>query len=112
MASASMDLNDLFRALGDPTRRRVIELLGVKAASVSELAAAFSMALPSFLQHLRVLEQSGLVASRKDGRVRTYELVPERIRVAEDWLLRQRAAWESRLDRLDDYLLKLKEQRI
>ena len=69
------------------------------------------MALPSFVEHLRVLEGCGLVRSRKTGRVRTYQLAPRRLRLAEDWLARQRAFWERRLDQLDAYLIQLKEKR-
>jgi DNA-binding transcriptional ArsR family regulator len=104
-------IDGVFRALSDPTRRRVLERLTRSPASVSELAAPFDMALPSFVQHLRVLEGCGLVRSRKAGRVRTYRLAPERLRLAEDWLARQRALWERRLDQLDAYLLDLKEKR-
>jgi DNA-binding transcriptional ArsR family regulator len=78
---------------------------------VSELAEPFDMALPSFVQHLRVLEGSGLVHSRKTGRVRTYQLAPKRLRLAENWLARQRDFWERRLNQLDAYLLELKEKR-
>ena len=77
---------------------------------MSELAEPFEMALPSFVQHLGVLESCGLVRSRKVGRIRTYQLVPKRLRVAEDWMTKQRALWERRLDQLDDYLIELKEQ--
>src|SRR5688500_9226737 len=91
MARAAHALESACRALGDPTRRKVLERLGRGAASVTELAGPFRMALPSFVQHMRVLERSGLVKSKKVGRVRTYELAPERLRVAEDWLSRQRA---------------------
>jgi DNA-binding transcriptional ArsR family regulator len=68
------------------------------------------MALPSFVEHLKVLEQSGLVRSHKAGRVRTYELAPERLKIAEDWLGRQRRLWERRLDQLDSYLMKMKKE--
>lgn len=87
-----------------------MERLSRSPASVSELAAPFEMALPSFLEHLKVLESSGLVRSRKTGRVRTYQLAPTRLRIAEDWLLRQRSLWEQRLDQLDSYLLELTEK--
>lgn len=103
-------IDDIFRALADPTRRTVMERLAAKPASVSELAAPFAMALPSFVEHLRILEAAGLVASEKIGRVRIYRLAPKRIQLAEDWLLRQRSLWERRLDQLDDYLLQLKEK--
>lgn len=99
----------VFRALADPTRRRVLERLGRGPASVGDLAKPFEMALPSFLQHLRMLETAGLVSSEKVGRVRTYRLVPERLKLAEDWLSRQRRLWETRLDQLDDLLKTLKE---
>lgn len=104
-------LDPLFRALADPTRRQVLERLSRSPASVTQLAEPFAMALPSFLQHLQVLEESGLVTSTKQGRVRTYRLVPRRLKLAEDWLSRQRQLWETRLNQLDDYLGKLKEQR-
>lgn len=111
--SATVDappIDGIFRALSDPTRRHVLERLSSSPASVSELAAPFDMALPSFVEHLKVLEGTGLVRSRKTGRIRTYQLVPERLRLAEDWLTKQRRIWERRLDQLDDYLIKLKEQ--
>lgn len=99
----------VFRALSDTTRRSVLEKLSVRPASVSELAAPFDMALPSFIGHLKVLEESGLVRSYKKGRIRTYEIAPEQIKLAEDWLGEQRRLWERRLDRLDAYLMKMKE---
>ncbi len=79
-------------------------------ATVSELAAPFDMQLPSFVLHLSVLEQSRLVKSKKRGRVRTYELVPERFRVVEDWLTARRQEWEARLDRFDQYVKQLKKK--
>ena len=100
----------IFRALSDPTRRDVISRLGSSPASVSELAAPYEMALPSFVEHLKVLEKSGLVRSRKTGRVRTYALEPTRLKVAEDWLGQQRALWERRLDQLDAHLMKMKAE--
>lgn len=103
-------IDSIFRALSDPTRRQVLERLSRSPASVSELAAPFEMALPSFLEHLKVLESSGLVRSRKTGRVRTYQLAPRRLRIAEDWLSRQRTLWEQRFDQLDSYLMELKEK--
>lgn len=109
MSRAAESMNGVFRALADPTRRRVLQRLGKRPASVSDLAEPFDMALPSFVQHLRVLERSGLVRSRKTGRVRTYELAPRRLQLAEHWLARQRTLWERRLDQLGDYLSDLKE---
>lgn len=102
--------DELFHALANPTRRKVVERLSVGPATVSELAAPFDMQLPSFVQHLSVLERSRLVRSRKRGRVRTYELAPERFRVVEDWLTARRRSWEARLDRLDQYVRQLEEK--
>src|SRR5687768_7327112 len=102
--------DNVFDALSNATRRKVLEQLSVGPATVSELAAPFDMKLPSFVQHLSVLEQSRLVKSKKRGRVRTYEIVPGRFKVAEDWLTGRRQLWEGRLDRLDDYVKRLKEK--
>ena len=102
--------DEVFHALANPTRRRVLERLSVGPATVSELAAPFDMQLPSFVQHLSVLEESRLVRSKKRGRVRTYEIAPERFRVAEDWLTARRQQWEARLDRFDQYVTQLKEK--
>ncbi|SJZ57913.1 DNA-binding transcriptional regulator, ArsR family [Enhydrobacter aerosaccus] len=109
--TTAQPIDSVFRALADPTRRLVLERLSQGPESVSGLAAPFDMALPSFVEHLRVLEDCGLVQSSKTGRVRTYRLMPKRLRLAEDWLSRQRAIWEQRLDQLDAYLLALKEKR-
>ena len=106
--SAAAD--DVFHALANPTRRRVLERLSVGPATVSELAAPFDMQLPSFVQHLSVLEQSRLVKSKKRGRVRTYEIEPGRFKVVEDWLAERRRSWEARLDRFDQYVRQLKEK--
>src|SRR6185295_9923733 len=106
--SAAAD--SVFHALSSPTRRKVLERLLAGPATVSELAAPFDMQLPSFVQHLSVLEQSRLVKSKKRGRVRTYELAPERFKVVEDWLTARRQAWEARLDRFDRYVKQLKEK--
>ena len=110
MSQAASTIDAVFRALCDPTRRQVVERLSRGSASVSDLAQPFDMALPSFVQHLRVLERCGLVDSTKTGRVRTYRLVPSPLIFAEDWLATQRTLWERRLDQLDDYLMQLKEQ--
>lgn len=101
---------DVFHALSNPTRRQVLERLSVGPATVSELAAPFDMQLPSFVQHLSVLEQSRLVRSTKRGRVRTYEIAPERFKVVEDWLAARRQSWEARLDRFDHYVIQLKKK--
>jgi len=106
--SAAAD--DVFHALANPTRRRVLERLSAGPASVGALAAPFGMQLPSFVQHLSVLERSRLVKSKKRGRVRTYELAPERFKVVEDWLTARRQEWEARLDRFDQYVKRLKDR--
>jgi len=100
----------VFHALSNPTRRKVLERLSAGPATVSELAAPFDMQLPSFVQHLSVLERSRLVRSTKHGRVRTYEIAPERFQVVEDWLTARRKSWEARLDRFDRYVKRLKEK--
>ncbi len=102
--------DDVFHALSNATRRKVLEHLSAGPATVSELAAPFDMKLPSFVQHLSVLEASRLVKSKKRGRVRTYEIAPERFKVAEDWLTARRALWEARLDRFDAYVKQLKDK--
>src|SRR5262249_58200881 len=100
----------VFGGGGERTGGAVLRRLSAGSAAVSELARAFDMALPSFTQHLDVLEQCGLVRSRKVGRVRTYRLVPRPLKAAERWMARQRALWGRRLDQLDTYLLELKEE--
>ncbi|MBB4634813.1 ArsR/SmtB family transcription factor [Longimicrobium terrae] len=102
--------DDVFYALSNSTRRQVLEKLSVGPATVSELAAPFDMKLPSFVQHLSVLERSRLVTSTKQGRVRTYEIAPEPFAVAEDWLTARRRLWEARLDQFDEYVKSLKEK--
>jgi DNA-binding transcriptional ArsR family regulator len=101
-------LDETFHALAHPARRAVVERLGRGTATVSELAAPFDMALPSFLEHLRVLEAAGIVTSRKNGRVRTVRLRPKELRSATEWLARQRELWDRRLDQLDAYAKELK----
>lgn len=100
-------LDSVFRALADPTRRAVLERLSRGPVAVSDLAQAYDMALPSFLQHLQVLEDCGLVRSRKAGRVRTCRLVARPLRKAESWIAGRRAVWERRLDQFDDYVRQL-----
>lgn len=103
-------LDRVFQALADPTRRAVLERLTNGPAPVRELAQPFPMALPSFMQHLAMLEACGLVESRKQGRVRTYWLVPQPLEEAESWLTHQRALWARQLDQLDRFLTETKEQ--
>ena len=100
--SARLDL--AFQALADPTRRAMLERLSRGPASVSDLARPFAISLPAVLQHLAVLEGSGLVASAKAGRVRTCRLEPVALGAAQEWFDARRAEWERQLDRLGDYL--------
>jgi DNA-binding transcriptional ArsR family regulator len=100
MANKEARLSDVFYALADPTRRAIVGTLGGGPASVSTLAAPYAMALPSFMKHVSVLERCGLIRSRKLGRVRTCELKPKTLSLADAWLTDQRAAWEARTDRL------------
>ena len=108
MPNRLADLDRVFQALADPTRRAVIARLARGPATVSQLAEPFDMAMPSFLQHLRVLENGGLVRTKKVGRVRTVRLAAPPLRRAEGWLTTQRGHWEARLNQLDDYRIHLK----
>jgi DNA-binding transcriptional ArsR family regulator len=100
------ELDAVLRALADPTRRAVVERLAQEPAVVSELAEPFPMALPSFLQHLTVLEKAGMVASEKHGRVRTVSLRPGALDVLHVWLGQQRTPAEHRADRLGIHLTR------
>jgi DNA-binding transcriptional ArsR family regulator len=104
MANQSATLDGVFHALADPTRRAVVSRLSEGHASVSELARPFDMALPSFVQHIKVLEQSGLVRTEKVGRVRICQMAADSIKTAEQWLAEQRAFWETSLDDLEAHL--------
>jgi DNA-binding transcriptional ArsR family regulator len=104
--SAALDL--AFSALSDPVRRGMLARLSRGPASVSELAAPLPISLPAVLQHLKSLEASGLVASRKTGRVRTVTLDAKALSTAEDWLTRRRKEWEAQHDRFDEYVATLK----
>src|SRR3954453_7841020 len=98
------ELDVVFHALADPSRRSIVERLSLGSATVTDLAAPLPMSLPAVLQHLQVLEESGLVSSVKVGRVRTYTIEPAALRPAERWIVKRREGWESRLDRLGAYL--------
>jgi DNA-binding transcriptional ArsR family regulator len=104
MQIQSVPLDLMFQALADPARRGMIARLCRGPASVSELAQPLTMSLPAVMQHLQVLEASGLVTSKKVGRVRTCRLEPKALGNAEQWLAERRASWERRLDRLGDFL--------
>jgi DNA-binding transcriptional ArsR family regulator len=106
----SPELDQVFQALADPTRRAMVERLVQAPASVSQLAEPLPMSLPAVVQHLGVLESAGLISSQKVGRVRTCRLEPEILRRAEAWLGAQRTAWEERLDRLGNALEPANDQ--
>jgi DNA-binding transcriptional ArsR family regulator len=110
MLNESLTLDLAFQALADPTRRGMVARLSRGPASVSELARPLTISLPAVLQHLQMLEASGLVRSEKKGRVRTCRIEPGALRTAEDWIAEHRALWEGRLDRLEDYLATLTDK--
>jgi DNA-binding transcriptional ArsR family regulator len=97
-------VDDVFRALGDPTRRELVERLSGGPGTVSQLASPLDMSLSGVVQHLAVLESCGIVRSEKVGRTRTCRLEPMGLRLAEDWFAGQRALWERRLDKLGEVL--------
>ncbi len=111
MAKFDHDLNRMFSALGDETRRAVVARLARGPAAVSELAAAHDMALPSFMAHLSKLEEAGLIATEKVGRVRTCHLRTENLAPLNNWLSEQRQIWEDRLDQFDAYVENLAKER-
>jgi|SRR5690349_16342998 len=102
-------LDRVFQALADPTRRALVERLSRGPASVSTLAQPLPMTLPAVIQHLQVLEASGLVRSEKVGRVRTFAITPDGLSRAEQWISQRRTTWERRLDRLGLVLADLPE---
>ena len=104
MLNKSDALDRAFQALADPTRRHIVERLCRAPASVSELAQPLEMSLPAVVQHLQVLESSGLVKTEKVGRVRSCSIESKALRRAEDWIIQRRSTWEQRFDRLGAYL--------
>lgn len=100
-------IDDVFRALADPTRRVIVERLSRGPASVSEVAEPLDMSLSAVLQHLQVLETSGLLRSEKVGRVRICRIQPTALRVVEEWIAQRQAMWEHRLDQLGEVLAEL-----
>jgi len=108
MDNRSIELDAVFHALADPTRRAVLGRLGHGTATIGELAAPFDMALPSFLKHIGVLERSGLVVSRKHGRVRTCALDRDNLIAAERWFGEQHLLWQTRYSKLDSLLASIK----
>ena len=113
MLNESTRLDLAFQALADPSRRGMLAQLSRGPASVSELARPLPISLPAVLQHLQLLEASGLVRSKKTGRVRTVTMEPQALGAAEGWIAQQRALWEGRLDRLEEVLevIKSKEKK-
>lgn len=111
MAKYEPDLSLLFHALSDPTRRMMLSRLARGPAAVTELAGPTGLRLPTILRHLSVLEEAGLVSTQKDGRVRSCALQPQALAPMRDWLDEQRAIWDARLDRLEDYVAKLMKDR-
>jgi len=109
MLNEDVALDRVFQALSDPTRRGIVERLSRGPASVSELAKPLAMSLPAVVQHLQVLEASGLVRSEKLGRIRTCRIEPEALSAAEHWLNARRAGWVRRLDRLGVFLAQTDE---
>jgi DNA-binding transcriptional ArsR family regulator len=103
-------LNGIFQALADPTRRAVLGRLGNGPASISELAKPFDMALPSFMKHIHLLEGSGLIRTRKEGRVRTCAIEKKPFAVIETWVSTQRALWEGRTDRLEQFVITARDR--
>lgn len=103
-------LNGIFQALADPTRRAVIGRLGRGPASVGDLAAPFDMALPSFMKHIHMLEEAGLIRTSKAGRVRTCAIDKARLGAIDGWLAEQRAIWEGRTDRLEQFVMAAQDK--
>lgn len=111
MTKHDPDLSRLFHALADPTRRSILTRLASGPAPVKELADPTGLRLPTVMRHLSVLEEAGLIATSKGGRVRTCALVPEALAAPRTWLDEQRALWEARLDRLEDAVMRLMKER-
>jgi DNA-binding transcriptional ArsR family regulator len=110
MEQYAEQLNGIFQALADPTRRAVLRRLGKGPASISELAEPFDMALPSFMKHIHYLEDSGWIRTRKEGRVRTCAIEKKPFATVERWLSTQRALWEGRTDRLEQFVTTANER--
>ncbi|HUP67551.1 MAG TPA: metalloregulator ArsR/SmtB family transcription factor [Sphingomicrobium sp.] len=111
MLNDSARLDRAFAALSDPVRRGMLARLATGPASVSELASPLPISLPAVLQHLKALEASGLVASHKQGRVRTVRLAPQAMSAAESWLAARREEWEARIDRFEHHLHAIQKEK-
>lgn len=110
MAKQDPDLSPLFHALADPTRRAILTRLAAGPAPVTDLARPTGLSLPTVMRHLAVLEDAGLIATTKDGRIRTCAIVPAALDPVRAWLDDQRALWEARLDRLDAYVARMMKE--
>src|SRR5271170_2928805 len=110
MLNQQASIDRVFQALGDPTRRAIVEKLSEGPISVSRLAAPLAITLAAVVQHLQILEASGLVRTEKAGRVRTCQIEPAGLSVAETWISERRAIWERRFDRLGDLLAEPDEE--
>lgn len=111
MSKHDADLSLLFHALSDPTRRAILTRLAEGPAPVTALASPTGLRLPTVMRHLSVMEDAGLIATSKDGRVRTCVIVPEALTPLRTWLDAQRDIWETRLDQLEDYVTTLMKER-
>ena len=111
MVNHSVSLDRVFYALSDPSRRSMIEALSGKEASVSELARPFKMSMAAVVQHIQILEESGLIRTHKVGRVRTCRIEPRSLEMIESWLSQRRRFWEKNLDRLDEFLERKQNKR-
>ena len=111
MTKHQPDLSLLFHALADPTRRSILTRLAERPARVTDLSGPTGLRLPTVMRHIAVLEEAGLIATAKDGRVRTCAIVPEAMQPVRTWLDEQRALWEARLDRLDAFATRAMKER-
>ena len=111
MTKYDSELSLLFHALADPTRRSILTRLAETPARVTDLADPTGLKLPTVMRHLSVLEEAGLISSSKDGRTRTCAIVPAALDPVRTWLDEQRATWDARLDRLDNYVMKVMKER-
>lgn len=111
MTKHQPDLSLLFHALADPTRRSILTRLAERPARVTDLSGPTGLRLPTVMRHIAVLEEAGLIATAKDGRVRTCAIVPEAMQPVRTWLDEQRALWEARLDRLDAFATRAMRER-
>ncbi len=111
MAKHDADLSLLFHALADATRRSILSRLAEGSARVTDLAGPTGLKLPTVMRHLEVLEEAGLIATSKDGRIRTCAIRPEAMEPARNWIDEQRSIWEARLDRLDAFVMNVIKER-